>query len=691
MPNLTLSCSLLVAAALSQASKPSQTPLPADAKPPTQAIGATATPTPKPAAPTLEQFFKIRAPGTPVMLPDQSILMRDWPDGVWQLYRVVPRAQVKGDNSDLYNPARGATATKLTSFTDGLAAFSVSPDGTKVILMHSAGGNENTQLTLLEMLPKSGVLAPATETKPVLSAPRVQAAVNCWLPDSSGFIYSANLDSPADFHLYQHSFATGKATRILAKAGSWSAHDITKDGTRVLVEEYKSASESNCFELDTKSGELKDITVRPAGGGSAAGHLVGYMPGEQTVLATSDADGGTIKLFVVSLKDGTHTQPIAEIGKHDLEVAELSGDGSLLAVSTNEDGFGVPHVYALPSFAPLAFPRTSPGVIGGTDFRGETLIWSTGRSLSWSNSNARDCGAGWVATFGADLTQPPTTTQVSFPDSQGIDLSQFPLPELVRYKSFDGTEIPAFVFTPPGYQKGSPIPFIVMYHGGPEGQHRPVFSAGQQYFLSQGFGVMLPNVRGSSGYGRSFLMMDDYKKRWDSVRDGVDAAEWLVASGYSAPGKIATLGGSYGGYMSVACLIEDQERVDAGKRTSRLFGAGVNIVGIVNLKTFLEKTAGYRRKLREAEYGPLSDPEFLLSVSSMSKIDKLKVPMFIGHGFNDPRVPVEEAMQLAVALKDRNVPVNLFVAPDEGHGFQKLENRLYFYSRVVPFLRENLK
>lgn len=142
--------------------------------------------------------------------------------------------------------------------------------------------------------------------------------------------------------------------------------------------------------------------------------------------------------------------------------------------------------------------------------------------------------------------------------------------------------------------------------------------------------------------------------------------------------------------MSIACLVEDQERVEAGRRPERLFGAGVDIVGIVNLKTFLERTAGYRRKLREAEYGPLSDPEFLLSVSSMSRIDKIKVPIFIAHGFNDPRVPVEEAMQLSIALKDRSVPVQLFVAPDEGHGFQKLQNRLYFGERVSAFLKDTI-
>jgi dipeptidyl aminopeptidase/acylaminoacyl peptidase len=211
-----------------------------------------------------------------------------------------------------------------------------------------------------------------------------------------------------------------------------------------------------------------------------------------------------------------------------------------------------------------------------------------------------------------------------------------------------------------------------------------------QYLVSRGFGVMLPNVRGSTGYGREFHMLDDYRKRWDSVRDGVEAAEWLVREGYAKPGRIAAYGGSYGGFMSVACIVEDQERVDAGRRAQRLFGACVDIVGIVNLQTFLERTSGYRRKLREVEYGPLTDPEFLRSVSSIHRVDKIQVPVFIAHGFNDPRVPVEEAMQLAAALREKGRAPRMFVAPDEGHGFAKLDNRIYFGERMVQFLQETI-
>ena len=285
----------------------------------------------------------------------------------------------------------------------------------------------------------------------------------------------------------------------------------------------------------------------------------------------------------------------------------------------------------------------------------------------------------------------PVTKQLTWTDNAGVDLSRMRLPELVRYPAFDGRPIPAFLYLPEGAQKGTPVPFVVYYHGGPEGQNRPSFSAALQYIVARGYGLIMPNVRGSLGYGREFHMLDDYKGRWDSVRDGVDAAEWLVKEGYAKPGAIATYGGSYGGFMSVACIVEDQERVERGERKERLFGACVDVVGIVNMQTFLEKTSGYRRKLREVEYGPLEDKEFLKTISSIHKVDKLKVPFFIAHGFNDPRVPVEEAMQLAVALKDRNLSPRVFIAPDEGHGFAKLDNRIYFNERAVQFLDETIR
>ncbi|MCC6349552.1 MAG: S9 family peptidase [Candidatus Eisenbacteria bacterium] len=621
-------------------------------------------------APSVAQFLKVRTPGTPVLLPDGSLLLRDWPDGVWQLYRVTPKAP--GPNAS-YAPGE-VVRTQLTNFPDGVSSFSLSPDGKRCVIAHARGGDENTQLSLID--PTAPGIAPLT---PVLANPRVQASINAWLRDGSGFFYSANDESPNDFYLYRYDFATGKARRILGEPGSWRIAGVTDDGSRVLLSNRLSASDAHVWEMDLATGKRTELTIAPAGG-TASCSAEGYLPGEKSVLLSSDLNGGKQRLYVRDLKSGRITDAIPSLAGFELDGAGLNDRRDMLLVVTNEDGYAVPHFYTVPGFKPMAAPPMEKGVVGGSEFRGSTLVWSL--------SNARNAGQAYATTFTPGGA--PVTKQLTWTDDAGVDLSRFRLPELVRYPAFDGRPIPAFLYLPEGHQAGHPIPFVVYYHGGPEGQNRPGFSAALQYFVSRGYGLLMPNVRGSTGYGREYQMLDNYKGRWDSVRDGVDAAEWLVKQGYARPGAIATYGGSYGGFMSVACIVEDQDRVDRGARKERLFGAAIDVVGIVNMQTFLEKTSGYRRKLREAEYGPLTDPEFLKSISSIHKVDKMNVPFFIAHGFNDPRVPVEEAMQLAIALKDRRQSPRVFIAPDEGHGFQKLDNRIYFYERAVQFLDETI-
>jgi dipeptidyl aminopeptidase/acylaminoacyl peptidase len=615
--------------------------------------------------PGIRQFLGIRTPANPDLLPDGALLVRDWPDGLWQLYRVRPGA------AGSYAPGE-ATTEKLTDYPDGLARFSASPDGRWVVLMHARAGDENTQLTLLD-------LADPARRVPVLADPRVRASADVWLRHGSGFLYSANATSPNDFHVYRYDIGTGKTTPLVAREGSWSAHDVTDDGRRALVERRVSASETHCYELDVRTGRLTEITLAPPGG-TAACDVVGYLPGEKQALLASDMEGGLRRLYVRDLASGRHRAAVPALEAHELGTARLNDRRDLLAVATNEDGYGVLRAFRLPGFEPVALPAIERGLAAPASFRGTRLVWTL--------NNARAPGTAQAADLAAER---PAARTLTWTATQGVDLGGFPLPELIRYPTFDGREIPAFLFRPPGHEPGRPIPFVVHYHGGPEGQHRPTFNAVNQYLLSRGFGILMPNVRGSTGYGREYQMLDDYRRRWDSVRDGVAAAAWLVRSGHASPGRIATYGGSYGGFMSVACVVEDQEAVERGERAARLFGACVSTVGIVNLKTFLERTSGYRRKLREAEYGPLSDPEFLASVSSLHRADKIQVPVLIGHGFNDPRVPVEEAMQLAAALRARGGQVRLFIAPDEGHGFAKLDSRIYYNERVAAFLEETLK
>lgn len=623
-------------------------------------------------APSIERFMKIRTPGRPTALPDGTLYVVDWPDGVNQLYR----------SRDGKADAAAGGPERLTNFKDGIAGYSVSPDGKRVLMTSAVGGNENTQISML---------GEQNQAVAITDNPKVQYGLNSWLHDSSGFYFTGNDVSPTDFYIYRYDFGaggqSGKITKILAKEGSWSCADSTSDGSKLLVQQYRSASDTVVYLLDTASGELKELTIDVPGApaGTKANDAVGFLPGGTKVLMTSDAIDGRRQLFVKDVVSGAISQPIERLNAFEVDSAAISPEKDLLAVTVNEDGYGVLYLFKLPEFNAIVLPPIERGVVSLADLRD--------RTVSWTLSNARSAGVAYSYTVPMQAQVGTSvrvaSTQRTFTDTQGIDLKTFPLPELVKYKSFDGVEIPAFVFLPPGAKKGEPIPFVVNYHGGPEGQHRPQFSATTQYLLARGYGMMLPNVRGSTGYGRSFQMMDDYKKRWDSVKDGVEAARWLVKEKYATTGKIATYGGSYGGFMSVACLVEDQSG------GTPVFGAGIDVVGIVNMQTFLERTAEYRRKLREVEYGPLSDPEFLATVSPLKQVEKIKVPMFIAHGFNDPRVPIDEAVQLAMALKAqaKNNPAlmpQLMVFPDEGHGFAKLDNRLLYTDRMVQFLDRHI-
>jgi dipeptidyl aminopeptidase/acylaminoacyl peptidase len=285
------------------------------------------------------------------------------------------------------------------------------------------------------------------------------------------------------------------------------------------------------------------------------------------------------------------------------------------------------------------------------------------------------------------------------PDIAGIAETSFIRPKLIKYKSFDGREISAWYYEPSrqrsfslklndpkdasGLKSSKPtMPVIVSIHGGPESQERPGFNPLYQYYLSRGYGILAPNVRGSTGYGKTFTHLDDVKKREDSVKDIAAGVDWLKTTGGADPRRIAVMGNSYGGYMTLAAITLYPD----------LWAAAVDTVGISNWESFLKNTSGYRRRQREVEYGRLDkDLNFLRSVSPIKKIDRIKCPLFVIAGRNDPRVPWTEGQQMVDAIRKRGGAVEWKVYDDEGHGISKLKNRLALYPLVADFLDRNMK
>lgn len=613
--------------------------------------------------PGIARYLRIRTPSAPDLAPDGSVYLRDWPDGVYQLYRRAP-----GEGPDAQGEA-------LTSFEDGISGFTLSPDGSLVLISANTGGSEQNDIYTLDPDEGGGPV-------PLYASPDVVYSPQVWLRDRDGFVFSANDVRPGDFTLWAHDLETGERTKLVDEPGYWYAEDVTSDGSRYLVGRYFSASSAEAWELNAQTGELTDLSLRndTAGGtGEALANFPeGYTPDEKGVLIITDAKDGYRKLYTRDLASGEMTE-FEGLGDHDVADVAMNRERTLLAVTTNEDGFGVLHLFEWRGgdWAEVPIPGIEPGVVSVQDIEGRTLVYSL--------SNARTPGVSYRWLVHSKMMPVPVTAA----EDQGFDFSAFLLPELVRYESFDGTPIPAFLYLPEGYEQGTPIPFIVQYHGGPESQHRPWFSSTTQYYLSAGYGVLRPNVRGSTGFGRDFHQLDNAERRWDSVKDGWFAAKWLVDQGYTQPGRIATMGGSYGGFMACAVPIEDTRQADE-RGSEPLLGASINVVGIVNFKTFLERTKDYRRKLREAEYGSLSDPDLLESISPLTHLDQIRVPMLIAHGLNDPRVPIDEAMQLAEGLQRRGFDPEQVYFYDEGHGFAKLDNRLLYYDRVVRFLDKHI-
>jgi dipeptidyl aminopeptidase/acylaminoacyl peptidase len=378
----------------------------------------------------------------------------------------------------------------------------------------------------------------------------------------------------------------------------------------------------------------------------------------------------------------------------DINSVEMTDYPSVMAYTVNRDGFSEIYLRRVetdgkPLITTVADKQETiklpaQGIVGGLTFSKDQ------KELAFTFNSAKYNTDIWVYDLASKKL-----TQVTKSDRAGIPQESFIEPKLIKFKTFDGREVPAWYYRP-GDKNGSIItgmsqnqidkithqPVIVSVHGGPEGQERPGFNALYQYYLSRGYAILATNVRGSTGYGKTYTHLDDVKNRENSVKDLAYAVEWLKTQGGADPKRIAVMGGSYGGYMTLAAITLYPD----------LWAAAVDTVGIANWESFLKNTSGYRRRQREVEYGMLDkDIDFLRSISPIAKVDRIKTPLFVIAGKNDPRVPYTEAEQMVGALRKRGAVVEYKLYDDEGHGVAKLKNRLELYPLVADFLDKYMK
>ncbi|MFD1571613.1 S9 family peptidase [Halorubrum laminariae] len=610
----------------------------------------------------IERYLNVRSAGGADIGPDGrlSVILNTTGTGqVWSL------------DSPLEWP------TQRTFFEEAVSFVDSSPERPEAVFGMDEGGNERTQLYRLNY--ESGEIVDLTDR------PEVKHRWGGWDSEGDRFAFASNRRDEAVFDVYVQERAggsTGDAAGDPSGSSDPPDADLVYEGDgwlsvagwspsddRLIVHEAHASFDHDLYTLDVENGELTHHT--PHEGDVRYGSPEWGPDGEAIYLVT-DRDSDTLRLERLDLVTGEFAV-VAAGGEWNIDGVALHEDSRRLVYSRNVDGYtdlSVGELATPDRIDELPAPDLPDGVAGGVSFGPEGDRFAVTAAGSKRNANVH------VVETTTGETERWTAAATA-----GIPPETFVERELVHYPTFDEREIPAYFSVPETEPPEAGYPVVVDIHGGPESQRRPSFSSVTQYLLNSGYAVFEPNVRGSSGYGKAYAALDDVRKRMDSVNDLRAGVEWLHDYPEIDPNRVVAMGGSYGGFMVLAALTEYPD----------LWAAGVDVVGIANFVTFLENTGDWRRSLREAEYGSLAeDREFLESISPINRIDRIQSPLFVLHGENDPRVPVDEAEQIVERARDQGVPVRKLIFDDEGHGFSKLENRIEAYRAIVEFLDEHV-
>jgi dipeptidyl aminopeptidase/acylaminoacyl peptidase len=558
----------------------------------------------------------------------------------------------------------GGARRQLTFFSDAVTTGRFHPNGGDyIVFMKDIGGGEWYQLYRYDLKTGDATLLTDGKTRNLMGP---------WSTKGDDLAYMSTRRTGKDTDLWVMNPADPKSDHLLTKleGGGWEALDWSPNDKKILLKEELSINESYLWLVDTTTGERSVLTPRDAKEKISYGNAEFSKDGKG-IYVTTDRDSEFQRLAYLDL---TTKQPRYLTTKipWDVDGFTLSYDGRRIAFVTNEAGVSVLHVRAAGSETDAALPKLPVGVIGGLRWQHDS------RELGFSIVNAR--GPGDV--YSVDV---PSGKIARWTNSEtAVKTDAFPEAELVKWKSFDGKEISGFLYRPPAARFPGKRPVLLVIHGGPEGQSQPTFLGRGNYYLNElGIALIFPNVRGSTGYGKTFSLLDNGFKREDTYKDIDALLDWISGQTDLDASRICVTGGSYGGHMTLAISTFYSNRIRCS----------VDIVGMSNLVTFLEHTEAYRRDLRRVEYGDERDAKmraFLQNIAPMNHVDQIKKPMLVIAGKNDPRVPVSESVQIVGALKKEGTPVWYLMATDEGHGYRKKVNQDFQFYATVEFLEEYL-
>jgi len=552
-------------------------------------------------------------------------------------------------------------AVQLTGGEDRTAAVAIAPDDSFAVVSRDAGGQENPGLYVMPI--DGGPLRMIQHT------PKVQTFFEFISDDSKAVYFRANDIDPASFAIYRYDLKAGKRELVFDTPGLWSIADH-RGGTWLLVKALGS-TRREIYEYEPATKKLSPLL----GQGEDQEYEVAYgaKPGQILVRTNKLSDFHRIYRMDRSEKGdrASKLEPFTPEMKHDVSGFGIDEQRARIYYEVNEDGYSRVHCLDAATLKPLPLPK-----LPDADNVELTGVSHNGRFVELSIDGSAVAPQTAIYDW---QTRKLTTWRV--PSTPEIDVKAFTKAQLESYPARDGTKIPMFVWRPA--KCNGPCPVVVDFHGGPEGQSRAGFNGYAQLFVDAGFVFVEPNVRGSSGYGKTWLDSDNGPKRLAVITDIEDCAKYIRASwgkDGKAP-KIGVTGGSYGGYATLMAMT-----YFAGA-----FDAGVQEVGISNLVTFLNNTAPYRRILRISEYGdPAKDREALVQLSPITHVKKIKAPLLSIQGVNDPRVPVGEALQIYKELEARKIPGGLILFPDEGHGTSKRGNQVLAIGHTLAFFEKHL-
>jgi len=607
----------------------------------------TATPPRDPKQYTIEQFYKTKSTGAGVFSTDeQKLLVHTNETGIFNLYEI--------------NIADGSKKALTQSTTESIFAIDYVPGSGEVLYSSDKGGNEIDHIYLLKADGSSQDLTPGEKEK---------AGFSDWAKDKKSFFYTSNKRDERFFDLYQMEIGTWKSTLVYENKDGYGTDAISRYGDWVALSKSITTSENQLFLYDLKTKQLKEISD-PAQPGSYG--TSGFSADGKSFFFTTDV--GKEFAYLVQYDLATGGRNTAYETNWDVMYAYQSENGKYQVIGINEDGKNK-LVIRDASGKDVAFPAIPDGDVAAVN------ISSTEKMMRLSVGTSKSPNDLYVYNFESkDLKR---LTNNASPEINPEDLATA---SVVRYKSFDGLDIPAIYYKPLNASATNKVPALVWVHGGPGGQSRVGYSSFIQYLVNHGYAVLMVNNRGSSGYGKSFFKMDDQNHGEKDLQDCIYGKKYLQSLEYVDKERIGIIGGSYGGYMTMAAMTFAPDE----------FKTGVNIFGVTNWLRTLNSIPPYWESFRKALYAEMGDPTTADSVrlhriSPLFHAKNVKNPIMVLQGANDPRVLQIESDEIVEAVKKNNVPVEYLVFPDEGHGFVKKENEMKGYSGVLSFLDKHLK